>query len=120
MQINSQKNNQQSFGMLRADELAKRALKSRLKAKEIQEFENIVAEQAGKRVNIDLFQHPGANNLSGSVYTQGRFYETHDEGFFASFGSPLKFIKKLVKIAENKENWLKEQDGLDNIMDYLS
>ena len=125
MQVNMSTNysNQQNFGMaLKSSDVVNKALRVRItKPADAQELSALV-EQASKNdlVDIQLFSND-KGKLSANVFTRelssddpNSFVRHYSEGLF---GGPIKFLRKLVNLADaeaakiNERCDIKELDG---------
>lgn len=128
MQVNMENNysRQQSFGMaLKGSDVVNKALRVRItKPAEAQELAALV-EQASKNdiVDIQLFANE-KGKLTANVFTRdtsldnpNSFVRNFSEGIF---GGPVRFIKKLVNLADAEAAKINERCDIKELDDTLS
>ena len=127
MQVNGNNySNQQNFGMaLKSSDVVNKALRTRItKPVDAQELSALV-EQASKNdiVDIHLFADD-KGKLRANVFTRessfdnpNSFLRHYSEGFF---GGPVKFIKKLVNIADAEAEKIQARCDINELNDTLN
>ena len=128
MQVNMENNysRQQSFGMaLKGSDVVNKALRVRItKPAEAQELAALV-EQASKNdiVDIQLFANE-KGKLTANVFTRdtsldnpNSFVRHFSEGIF---GGPVKFLRKLVNLADAEAAKINERCYINELDDTLS
>ncbi|MBO5447317.1 hypothetical protein J6A34_07410 [bacterium] len=128
MQVNMENNysRQQSFGMaLKGSDVVNKALRVRItKPAEAQELAALV-EQASKNdiVDIQLFANE-KGKLTANVFTRdtsldnpNSFVRNFSEGIF---GGPVRFLKKLVNLADAEAAKINERCDIKELDDTLS
>ncbi len=117
--LNCQTPNKPNFGMaIHSNENVNKVLKSRIKTTEHLEKLNHLIDQANKndKVDIRLFVMPDRQSLSGNVYTVNNdnnnyFLKSYRENWFDKLSkNPVKFIQRLVNIADKKASKLENVD----------
>ena len=128
MQVNMENNysRQQSFGMaLKGSDIVNKALRVRItKPAEAQELAALV-EQASKNdiIDIQLFANE-KGKLTANVFTRdtsldnpNSFVRNFSEGIF---GGPVRFLKKLVNLADAEAAKINERCDIKELDDTLS
>ena len=92
----------QSFGSLIVNPSAMKVIKKRLAdTRELQEFEKLTRSQYGNMFDAKITVKPGTDKLQAKIAQGTAFSETLKEGFLARlFSSPIKFIRKVCKKAD--------------------
>lgn len=113
--------NNQSFGMsMTISNSAKAALKQRLKNPEdIETLRKLIDDQnRNKNTSIFLYtqgSHDDTTRLGANM--TGKFFT---EGIFHQFINPLRFIKKMCKMADELELKIAEEKSLSEAIDNLA
>jgi hypothetical protein len=128
MQVNMNVNysNQQNFGMaLKSSDVVNKALRVRItKPADSQKLAELV-EQASKNdiVDINLFAND-KGKLSANVFTRelsldnpNSFFRSYSEGFF---GGPIRFLRKIVNLADAEAAKINERCDIQELDDTLS
>ena len=116
MQINNQVSNQ-NFGMsLKITTGARNYLRNRrLTDKEVDKLGKLIDKFENKNVNV-RFQMVD-NVFSGSVHVDSKYSKDFEESLFGRlFRSPMKFIEKVCKKADDADN-MYNHSKLDEMLD---
>ncbi len=116
------------FGMaIHTNENVQRVLKSRVKSlKDVEKLNDIFKKQKeNSKIDIMLFADEKTGKLSANVYlrkpdAQDDFYKRYSEDFLSRLfnSSPVKFIKKLAKVADKEEAKILKKEEIANKLNF--
>lgn len=124
--MNTNYSNQQNFGMaVISNDVVNKVLRTRITRPADSQLLSEIVEQASKNdlVDIRLFTND-KGKLSANVYTRdtsldnpNSFLKHYSEGLF---GGPVKFIRKLVNIADKEAAEIQKRCDIKELDDTLS
>lgn len=115
------------FGMaIHTSENVQRVLKSRVKSlKTVEKLNDIFKKQEGNsKVDISLFANDKTGVLSANVYannlSDSSFSNSYSENFLSRLfnSSPVKFIKKLAKVADKEAGKIIKKEEIANNLNF--
>lgn len=115
--FNNQQRNE-NFGMaLKVTESAKEVLRNRkMSNTDIDKLGKLIDKFQKNPVSITIDTYNGSKELNGLVWLNGKHSKNYSEGYFSSiFKSPIKFIEKLCKKAEEVDNFY-NHNKLDDVL----